>query len=159
MKTASERGRASRRKGISAERELFRVLSDLLGQSVTRNLSQTRDAGCDSISIEGFAIECKRVETAFQGAWMLQAMAATGPGHEIPVVFYRASRQPWKAALRLSDLTRGRDYYGLAHVALEDAVVFIKEILKMNSDLKEIYARLDALHGLSASEFQKDRQP
>lgn len=120
-------GRQSRDKGARGERELFALLSDRLGHIVTRNLSQTRDAGCDSLSVPGFAIECKRVESAFQNAWMAQAIASTRPGHEIPVVFYRASRQPWRAAFRASDLLESPAYTGLAHLDLDDAAMVMRE--------------------------------
>ncbi|MHB1641949.1 MAG: hypothetical protein ACYCS8_04740 [Acidithiobacillus sp.] len=120
-------GKASRNKGARSERELFALLSDRLGFVVTRNLTQTRDAGCDSLSVPGFAIECKRVETTFQAAWMRQAIEATRPGHEIPVVFYRQSRHPWRAAFRCSDLLDCAAYTGLAYLDLDDAATFMRE--------------------------------
>lgn len=128
-KTASQRGKAARRKGANAERQLFALLSDRLGTAVTRNLTQTRDAGCDSLSVPGFAIECKRVESPFQNGWMTQAIAATHDGHEIPVVFYRQSRYPWRAAFRASDLLACPAYTGLVHLELDDACTFLRERL------------------------------
>ncbi|QER45288.1 hypothetical protein [Acidithiobacillus caldus] len=122
-------GKTSRNKGARGERELFALLSDRLGRVVTRNLSQTRDAGCDTLSVPGFTIECKRVESDFQAAWMAQAVAAIRPGHEIPVVFYRRSRRPWRGAFRLSDLLCCSAYVGLAHVDLDDAATIIRERL------------------------------
>ncbi|MBU2862009.1 hypothetical protein HF290_16975 [Acidithiobacillus ferrooxidans] len=122
-------GRASRNKGGRGERELFSLLSDRLGFVVTRNLTQTRDAGCDSLSVPGFAIECKRVESSFQSAWMRQAIEAIHDGHEIPVVFYRQSRHPWRAAFRCSDLLNHRAYTGLAHLDLDDAATFMREMV------------------------------
>ena len=123
-------GKASRTKGAVGERDLFRLLSDRLGFVVTRNLSQTRDAGCDTLSVPGFTIECKRVESAFQAAWMAQAVAAVHPGHEIPVVFYRASRHPWRAAFHAADLLGVSAYTGLAHLDLDDAATFMREKLQ-----------------------------
>jgi hypothetical protein len=120
-------GRMSRNKGARAERELFALLSDRLGCIVTRNLTQTRDAGCDSLSVPGYALECKRVESTFQNAWMTQAIASTRPGHETPVVFYRASRHPWRAAFRTSDLLGSPAYTGLAHLDLDDAATVMRE--------------------------------
>ncbi len=119
-------GKASRDKGARGERELFALLSDRLGISVIRNLSQTRDAGCDSLSVPGFTIECKRVESSFQKAWMTQAIAAIRPGHAVPVVFYRQSRHPWRAAFRVADLMKCPAYQGLAHVDLDDAATFMR---------------------------------
>lgn len=120
-------GKASRDKGARGERELFTLLSDRLGVIVTRNLSQIRDAGCDSLSVPGFTLECKRVESSFQNAWMHQAIAAIRPGHAVPVVFYRQSRHPWRAAFRCSDLLRCPAYRGLAHLDLDDAATFMRE--------------------------------
>ena len=120
-------GKMSRNKGARGERELFSLLSDRLGYLVARNLSQTRDAGCDSLSVPGFTIECKRVESGFQTAWMTQAIAAIRPGHETPVVFYRASRHPWRAAFRCADLWHCPASQGLAHVDLDDAATFMRE--------------------------------
>ncbi len=128
-KTASQRGKTARRKGQRGEIELFKLLSDHLGTVVTRNLTQTRDAGCDSMSVPGFAIECKRVESNFQNAWMTQAIAATHEGHEIPVVFYRQSRYPWRAAFRVSDILACPAYTGLLHMELDDACLFLRERL------------------------------
>lgn len=122
-------GKTSRNKGARGERELFALLSDRLGFAVTRNLGQTRDAGCDTLSIPGFTIECKRVESGFQAGWMAQAVAAMRAGFETPVVFYRRSRCPWRAAFRLSDLLQSSGYTGLAHVNLDDAATIIRERL------------------------------
>ena len=133
MGVAPGMGRASRNKGAAGERELFALLSDRLGFVVTRNLSQTRDAGCDTLSVPGFTVECKRVESPFQAAWMAQAVAAVHPGHEIPVVFYRASRHPWRAAFSTADLLGFAPckgclaYTGLAHLDLDDAATFMRE--------------------------------
>ncbi|MHB8225032.1 hypothetical protein [Acidithiobacillus sp.] len=120
-------GKASRDKGSRGERELFALLSDRLGFVITRNLSQTRDAGCDSLSVPGFTIECKRVESPFRDAWMAQAVAAIHRGHAIPVVFYRASRHPWRAAFRAADLMKCPAYIGLVHLDLDDAATFMHE--------------------------------
>lgn len=122
-------GRKSRNKGARGERELFALLSARLGCAVTRNLSQTRDAGCDSLSVPGFAIECKRVESSFQSAWMAQAISSVCHGHEIPIVFYRQSRQPWRAAFRCSDLLHCTAYTGIAHLDLDDAATVMRESL------------------------------
>jgi len=125
----SDIGRRSRRKGATGERELFHLLSDELGFCVTRNLTQTRDSGCDSLSVPGFVIECKRVESPFRIAWMEQAIASVSPGHAIPTVFYRQSRQPWRASFRMADLLSDRSAPGLAHLDFDAAVYFMRERL------------------------------
>lgn len=122
-------GTMQRNKGANGERELFKLLSAELGFAVMRNLSQSRDAGCDSISIPGFAIEVKRQESPFQKAWMEQAILAAGT-QNIPVVFYRQSRQPWRMVVRTSDLVGEPAYRGLATLEFADAVVFLRERLR-----------------------------
>lgn len=122
-------GRKSRNKGARGERELFALLEERLGRVVHRNLSQTRDAGCDTLSIPGFAVEVKRQECEYKPAWMQQAVSATKAGHELPVVFFRRSRHPWRAAFRMSDLLKCAAYTGVAIIELDDACTVIREHL------------------------------
>ena len=89
-----------RRKGASAERELFGILRDELGLIVERNLQQTRAGGADCLSIDGLAIEVKRQEKAFSEAWWRQAVEQAGS--RVPVLAYRQSRQPWRFVLPLT---------------------------------------------------------
>lgn len=119
-------GAMQRNKGARGERELFCLLSDELGFAVTRNLSQTRDAGCDSLSIPGFVVEVKRQEQPFSYAWMAQAVAAVTNG-EIPVVFHRRNRHPWFAYLRTADLMGDGAYTGCIRLDFADAVIFLRE--------------------------------
>ena len=92
-----------RRKGASAERELFGLLRDELGLMVERNLAQTRNGGADSVSIPGLSIEVKRQEKAFAEAWWRQACEQAGS--DTPVLAYRRSRQPWRFVLPLEWVT------------------------------------------------------
>jgi Holliday junction resolvase len=99
-----------RRKGASAERELFGLLRDELGLIVERNLAQTRAGGADCLSIDGLAIEVKRQEKAFSEAWWRQAVEQAGS--RVPVLAYRQSRQPWRFVLPLAWIT-GTDAFTL----------------------------------------------
>jgi hypothetical protein len=90
-------GSSARRKGASAERELFAALNARLGHAYfVRNLSQTRAGGCDDGNAEVFALEVKRQESlAKLPAWIQQAQSQAKPG-QIPVLAYRRSREPWQ---------------------------------------------------------------
>ena len=59
-------GKSQRTKGAIGERELAGKLTELLGnQTVQRELSQTRDGGCDLVlksSAGNIHVVCKRVE-------------------------------------------------------------------------------------------------
>ena len=86
-----------RNKGASGERELFAILSDLLGVTVKRGLVATREGGADSLDVPGWAIECKRVEKPDINAWWNQAIDQAARTGRKPVLFWRASRRPWSA--------------------------------------------------------------
>lgn len=87
----------SRRKGATAERELCSLLSDELGITVQRNVDQARNGGCDCVEIRGFAVEIKRREALSRPTWWAQAVKqAEALGLE-PLLFYRRSREPWRA--------------------------------------------------------------
>ncbi len=93
-----------RRKGASAERELFALLSDLLGYVVRRNIGQARAGGADGLDVPGWAIECKRCERLELAAWWAQAMRQAEATGRKPVLFYRQSRQPWSAVVDAAEL-------------------------------------------------------
>lgn len=95
-------GAAQRRKGATAERELAALLSDELGISVKRMLGQERDGGAD-LHIGDLRIQVKRCERESIPAWWRQAQADAGDF--IPVLAWRASRQPWRFRLLLADMT------------------------------------------------------
>lgn len=86
-----------RNKGAAAEREVLKLLGDELGQSLQRNLQQTREGGADCICVHGWAIEVKRQEALSRPKWWRQAVTqATALGVE-PMLLYRRSREPWTA--------------------------------------------------------------
>ena len=93
-----------RRKGASAERELFALLSDLLGCVVRRNIGQARAGGADGLDVPGWAIECKRCERLELVAWWAQATRQAEAAGRKPALFYRQSRRPWQAVLDAAEL-------------------------------------------------------
>lgn len=120
---------AQRNKGACGERELFNLLTDHLGFVVRRNLSQTRGGGADGIDVPGFAIEVKRQETLALPAWWAQTVAQAGC-NLIPILFYRQSRQPWRAVIDLHHLDP-KTYYlpnsATAVVSFDTATTFMRE--------------------------------
>lgn len=120
-------GKMSRNKGQRGERELCALLSDELGTVVKRNLSQTRAGGADCVEIKGWKIEIKYQETLNLNAWWKQAVEQAG--NDKPILFYRQSRQPWRAMMYLSDINP--DFTGdyTAVVDFETACFLIRESL------------------------------
>lgn len=87
-------GKSQRTKGAAGEREVCHLIQDRLGVEAKRNLSQTREGGCD-IAVGPFHIEVKR-RARIGGIyeWMEQAEASCS-GTEHPVVFCRADGKKW----------------------------------------------------------------
>lgn len=119
-----------RRKGQVGERELFGLLSEYLGAIVKRRILQVREGGCDSLDIPGYAIEVKRHETLNLKSWWAQTVNQAEMEKRKPILFYRQSRQPWRACIDLYDLDpakfplRGREY---AIVSFDAACQFLRE--------------------------------
>lgn len=93
---------SQRRKGATAERELARLLSPLLGEEITRNLAQSRDGGADLLGVGPFALEVKRQERLTLPAWWRQACEQAERAGLIPALAYRQSRQPWRFVVPLA---------------------------------------------------------
>lgn len=89
-------GRRSRNKGAAAERELFKKLSEILGQEITRNLEQTRNGGAETVDLEHVSLEVKRHETLALRTWWGQTCEQAEIDEKAPVLAYRQSRRPWK---------------------------------------------------------------
>jgi len=100
-------GAGRRSKGAAGERELFKLLSNELGISVTRNLEQSRRGGSDTIDVPGWSIECKRQERANLTAWWAQTFEQSKRDGKRPALFYRANRQPWMVMLDMHDVAVG----------------------------------------------------
>lgn len=89
----------SRRKGARAENELCKLLSDELGIEVKRNVDQARNGGADCLELPGFAVEIKRREALSRPAWWAQAVEQGRRVGAEPIVWYRRSREPWRALI------------------------------------------------------------
>jgi Holliday junction resolvase len=93
--------RMQRDKGARGEREVFGLLSDMLGTIVRRNVDQARQGGADGIEIPGWAIEVKRWEREELGVWWLQCLDQARKANREPALIWRASRQPWRVMVDL----------------------------------------------------------
>ncbi|MBC8739024.1 hypothetical protein F6X40_19920 [Paraburkholderia sp. UCT31] len=92
-------GLASRTKGGSGERELAHLLADELGADVRRRVRQHPNDS-DLLGISEWAIECKRVKSAPRGdvaMWWRQCVAQAQASGDLPALFVRADRSPWRA--------------------------------------------------------------
>jgi len=120
-----------RTKGAAGERELFSLLTEHLGVTVTRNLSQTRSGGADALDVPGWAIECKRCEALSLASWWNQAQRQADDLDRKPALFYRQSRRPWRAVLDLHHIAP--EVFtapgSLCELALSDACTIIRESL------------------------------
>ena len=100
----------SRRKGAEGERELANELRKL-GYDAHRGVQYK--GGQDSpdvVGIDGFHIECKRVEKLNIEDAMKQS--ERDAGDNVPLVIHRKNREEWKVTMRLDDfieLIRGKD--------------------------------------------------
>lgn len=87
-------GKSQRTKGAAGEREVCHLIQDTLGVEAKRNLSQTREGGCD-IAVEPYHIEVKRRARIGQiYDWLEQAEESCQNG-ERSVVFCRADKKKW----------------------------------------------------------------
>jgi len=99
-------GRASREKGKRGERELSKVIADLLGVECRRGQQFSGERGNpDVVGVAGVHIECKRVERLNLSQAVEQSVSDARDG-EVPVVCHRLSRQPWLLTVRMSDLAQ-----------------------------------------------------
>lgn len=108
-------GKMQRNKGANGEREVLALLSERLGVTLSRNLSQTRNGGADCVELGRIRLEVKRQERLNINAWWKQAeeqslllvtnVTNNNKGERlIPVLAYRQSRKPWAFVLDASDI-------------------------------------------------------
>ena len=96
-------GRSQKRKGAAGEREVCHILTDELGEKVTRRINQARDSGCD-IEVGAYNIEVKRRARIGQiYDWMEQAAASCEDTEKKPVVVCRADGKKWLAIMPFGD--------------------------------------------------------
>jgi len=93
-------GLRSRTKGQSGERELAALLSELTGRRVTRRVRQ-HAGDSDLVGLPGWCVESKRARSApltlIAREWWPQAVAQANAQGTIPLLCFRADRQPWRA--------------------------------------------------------------
>jgi len=108
-------GKMQRNKGANGEREVLALLSERLGVTLSRNLSQTRNGGADCVELGRIRLEVKRQERLNITAWWKQAeeqslllvtnVTNNNTGERlIPALAYRQSRKPWTFILDASDI-------------------------------------------------------
>lgn len=94
----------SRTKGAAGERELSKVLSELLGAKCRRGQQFCGSNGdADVVGIPGVHIESKRVEKLNIHEAMNQSVRDAKSG-AVPVVCHRKNRTEWLLTVRLADL-------------------------------------------------------
>lgn len=98
-------GKSQRTKGAAGEREVCHLIQDTLGIEAKRNLSQTREGGCD-IAVGPYHIEVKR-RARIGGIydWIGQAKDSCKDG-ERPVVFCRADGEKWLVVMTAEEALR-----------------------------------------------------
>ncbi|MGQ0622511.1 MAG: putative PDDEXK endonuclease [Panacagrimonas sp.] len=101
-------GAHSRRKGADGEREVARLVLELLGVSMRRRLTQYQAGGFDLEPADGdpllsrLAIEVKRAHRATQATvarWWRQTCEQAGDRE--PVLWFRGDGEDWRVVCRL----------------------------------------------------------
>lgn len=95
----------SRAKGAAGERELANWLKE---RGLDARRGQQFSGGTDSPDVvcptlDGFHIECKRVEAGNLYTWLAQAIKDAG-ATKIPLVIHRRNKKDWVAILPLEAL-------------------------------------------------------
>ena len=103
----SRRGKASKRKGATGEREVLALIRELGGDTAHRNTLSGGLGGGDlsdlPVWLADIHVEIKRVERLdLSGAWR-QADAAKRPTESI-LVAHRGNSQPWLGTMLLTDV-------------------------------------------------------
>lgn len=99
-KSAQQRGRGSRTKGQTGEREVAAIIRQLTGHDVRHRVRQ-HQGDSDLEGLPGWAVECKRHATTPPGKlaeWWAQTIIQAREAQALPVLFYRADRADWRCA-------------------------------------------------------------
>lgn len=99
---AASTGRGSRHKGKSAELEVVH-LARAAGFSDAQRTGSAGQIRGDIDGIPGVYVEVRRRETLALPAWCREA-EEEAPDLTLPVVAFRRSHEPWRAALPLAAL-------------------------------------------------------
>ena len=94
----------SRAKGAAGERELSKVLGEILGVKMRRGQQYSGLAGnADVVGVDGLHVECKRVQNLNVSKAIAQAIADSKPG-SVPVVAHRKNGEQWLLTCCLDDV-------------------------------------------------------
>lgn len=155
--------KASRDKGQRGEREIVAmfvdamqdverdmgVARDPLSEMVKRNTLQSDRGGYDVANIPLLAVEVKRQETLNVKAWYQQAREQAKSG-EMPVLFYRQSRKPWRCVV----MTALCDTNGL-FIRYVDSDISALDFIDA---YRTIYARFLRAHGVVSAEVEPAKE-
>lgn len=100
----------SRQKGAAGERELASILRNYGYQCRRGQQYSGANGDADVVGLPGIHIECKRVENLNVDKALAQAIADARE-KEIPAVFHRKNRTPWKVTLLLTDFMKIYESY------------------------------------------------
>jgi hypothetical protein len=82
-------------KGAKGELEFCSRYDIFFGETLKRNLLQTREGGADVTGCNPWVIEVKRCQNVEHNKWWRQVNAAVKEAWEIPVVAYRVNNGRW----------------------------------------------------------------
>jgi Holliday junction resolvase len=120
-------GAMQRRKGMRGENDLATMLTERLGATVKRRLSQSRDGGHD-LEMDGWALEVKRASDPQIKKWWLQTLDQSSDLK--PALAYRLDRHDWRFIVRLSDILRsmvvGQDWV-TAELCIDGFCMVVRE--------------------------------
>lgn len=93
-----------KQKGKRGELELSKIFREH-GYNARRSVQyngKAENAKCDVVGVDGFHIECKRVERINVSKAMEQALRDK-EGDDIPIVCHRKSKENWLVTMQLDD--------------------------------------------------------
>lgn len=73
---------------------------------MTRNLTQSRSGGADTVDVPGYAVEIKR-QKQWQSAWWNQTCEQAHLAGALPALAYRLDRKPWRVIVPICALHSG----------------------------------------------------
>ena len=92
----------SRAKGAAGERELANILKSYGVQARRGQQFSGANGDADVVGLDGYHIECKRVEKLNIDTAMEQSMRDARQG-ETPIVCHRKNKKEWLVTMRLQD--------------------------------------------------------
>lgn len=125
----------SRAKGKSGELEFARLIEQMTGVKLTRNLTQTRQGGHDLIVSGGpaalaeflgkFAVEVKRAKSAppaTRAAWWEQTVRQAEKAQLVPLLAHRRDREGWLIAIPLAAFSGRHEHTGPCELSLDSFI-------------------------------------